>query len=438
MPDHLFRRNRNGKPAGPWIAWGYDAQGDRWQESTRQRDRRAAEARYRELERRHLDPAHARASAASLKSVFELLVEDRESQAAADPPKCSPATVGMYRQKAGTWLRVLLDLYPDLDPFPASRLSPGVVDEVLRRRRRERVKEHTLHKELTTLRAALRLAKRAGLWQGDIEELIQKGFSPGYTPRKRFASSGELPRLLEALPRNGAAMVAFVVATGARRGELFRARREHVAADLSSVHLMGTKTRLAERDVPIEHPSARELLQFALDNGAGEGGALFAEWKSPNHAIKRACVKLKLEHLCFNDLRRTFATWLRQAGVPSALVAPAMGHADTDMVDRVYGQLESSDLARQIRGSLALAAEQAAAEQAARASAEPPTPPPPPPAAPPGGAAIVQQTPRTVWTSADGVDGFETRKAPVTRGLVVGHDRLELSANGLRVRCSTN
>jgi hypothetical protein len=71
--DHLFRRKRKGKPSGPWIAWGYDAAGKRWQESTRCRDKRAAEAKYRELERLHASTSHAAATTTLAEAVTRFL-----------------------------------------------------------------------------------------------------------------------------------------------------------------------------------------------------------------------------------------------------------------------------------------------------------------------------------------------------------------------------
>jgi hypothetical protein len=49
-----------------------------------------------------------------------------------------------------------------------------------------------------------------------------------------------------------------------------------------------------------------------------------------------------------NDLRRTFATWLKQNDVDSAVVAAMMGHASTAMVDRVYGKLDEASYRRAI------------------------------------------------------------------------------------------
>jgi hypothetical protein len=44
-----------------------------------------------------------------------------------------------------------------------------------------------------------------------------------------------------------------------------------------------------------------------------------------------------------NDLRRTFASWSVQAGVPAKVIANLMGHTSTRMVDLVYGRVGPSD-----------------------------------------------------------------------------------------------
>ena len=43
-------------------------------------------------------------------------------------------------------------------------------------------------------------------------------------------------------------------------------------------------------------------------------------------------------------LRRTFAKWMRAEGMPIELIAPAMGHVDTTIVQEVYGKLTPDEL----------------------------------------------------------------------------------------------
>lgn len=45
-----------------------------------------------------------------------------------------------------------------------------------------------------------------------------------------------------------------------------------------------------------------------------------------------------------NDLRRTFASWLVQQGVPLLTVATLMGHRSTRMVEKVYGRLSAKNM----------------------------------------------------------------------------------------------
>jgi integrase len=45
-----------------------------------------------------------------------------------------------------------------------------------------------------------------------------------------------------------------------------------------------------------------------------------------------------------NDLRRTFASWLVQNGVPLLTVATLLGHSSTRMVEKVYGRLSAKNM----------------------------------------------------------------------------------------------
>ncbi len=56
--------------------------------------------------------------------------------------------------------------------------------------------------------------------------------------------------------------------------------------------------------------------------------------------------------MTLNDLRRTFATWLKLAGVADSLIAQCMGHRDTRMVERTYARLSTPDLAARLARDL--------------------------------------------------------------------------------------
>ena len=119
-----------------------------------------------------------------------------------------------------------------------------------------------------------------------------------------------------------------------------RARREDVSEDLAFVRIRGTKRKTRDRILPIVTKDQRTLLKYALEHAQGEKGQLFLYWQNVRRDLRAACVKLQIPRCSPNDLRRTCATWLRAAGTPPHLIAPLMGHADSRMVERVYGRLE--------------------------------------------------------------------------------------------------
>jgi len=142
--------------------------------------------------------------------------------------------------------------------------------------------------------------------------------------------------------------VAFIVATSACWGESCRAMRVDVAEGLSTVFIRGTKRSTRLRTVPIVGETARSLLEYTLAHAQGDDGLLFRPWTNVRRDLHVACDAVKIPPCSPNDLRRTCATWLRAAGASPDLIAPVMGHADTRMVERVYGRLPLEDLRRRL------------------------------------------------------------------------------------------
>ncbi|MFN7131992.1 MAG: hypothetical protein ACK4N5_07910, partial [Myxococcales bacterium] len=185
-----------------WYCEYYDAAGKRHQKSTRCRDRQAAEKVARQWERAGADPADAAARATTLTRALELLVLDRAELAQAG--KRSEETVVFYTKKAGHLRRVL-----GADTLPLLEVTAARVDEYISARRAERASESTIYKELVTWRSAMRIAKRRGLWSGDIDAVFPRGFSPEYEAKDRALHPDELRELLGELVADRAAQVAF-------------------------------------------------------------------------------------------------------------------------------------------------------------------------------------------------------------------------------------
>jgi integrase len=251
--------------------------------------------------------------------------------------------------KSGHLIRILEGVPDDgaYKPFPLHTLRAHHVDAYISRRRVEKVGENTISKELVTLRAALKLAKRAGLWKGDLGEIMPVAFSPEYKPRERWLPVAEVQKLLAHLRADCAVRVALILATSACASESDHVLPEDVDQEIGRVLLRGTKRPSRWRTVPIVTSWQKSLLAYAVKFAEGSDGRLFGRWGNIRRDLIAACKAAQIAPCSPNDLRRTHSHWLRAEGVPSS----------TRMVQTVYGKLSADELAARLRGVIPSAAD---------------------------------------------------------------------------------
>jgi integrase len=233
--------------------------------------------------------------------------------------------------------------------------------------------------------------------------VMPDGFDAGYEPRSRFLTPEEAPKLLAALTPDRAARVAFILAIGARWGESERARPEDVSLERGVVFLRGTKTVNAKRTLPVVGWGI-PLLEHAVRYAEGEGGLLFRPWPNVRRDLAEACARAGIPRVSPNDLRRTYATWLREHGVEPHLIGLALGHRDSRMAERVYGRLSAESLGNSLRLHLDRCSKYVANAPESEAQVRP------------------ERTP-------------EPTDFPPN---MVSRDRIELSTRGFSVHCSTD
>lgn len=319
--------------------------GTRYEFSTGCRDRRAAEARAKELERRAADPAsEARraAEAVTVQHAADLTLAHYDAEVKAGTR--AKDTADFYERKLGHVVRVL-------GAASVASIGPADVDRYIRTRREETASDHTIHKEVAALKVLLGLAKRRGWWQGDLDTLTPEGWTSGYKPRDRALTVDEVLALCAELGPDRAAQVCYAVATSAELGALERAERGDYRKEEGLVYVRGTKRETRDRQVPVVLPACADLLAFALEHAQGKKSSLFRPWRMNWRDLKAACERAKIPTCTLNDLRRTFAHWHLAAGCAFEDVARAMGHVDTTMLQRVYGRVRPEELrARMARG----------------------------------------------------------------------------------------
>lgn len=316
------------------------------------RDRKVAEIRHRELERLAADPAYRAANETTVGNAIKSFIASRRRKG------CADGTLHMYDVKT----RHIASLMGE-DTLLAW-IDAATVDDYLDARLKAGASRNTLGKEITTLRGMLKIARREGKFDRSLDTILPTEWSIDYEPRERALSMDELQRLLAYLESpnikkqgggtvrntaNQAAMVAFIVASNARLSEAYRAERGHIGKEAITVPITKTKrkTGVKARQVPITKLS-RWLVEEVLRGTEGRKGLLFDPWANIQRDLADACESLGIDRCSPNDLRRTYGTWLRAAGVAPQLIGNAMGHTDSRMVERIYGRLKPEDLKKLI------------------------------------------------------------------------------------------
>lgn len=334
------------RPGSPcWYAQWTDPRGTRHQRSTRRTRRRDAEELAAQWERETLrDPADVARERATFGEALDQLEAHLEESVAAG--RMAESTARMYAAKA----RPIVKYFGNNRKL--STLTPAAVrDYLAARRTAARVSDHTLVKEVATLRLVMRLARERGLWTGDPASLHPAELAARYEPRTRVLRADDIAALRPVLPAPRWRVVAWAIATGAELSTWPRAELADADMTAGLVRVRGTKRASRDRAVPVVLYPCAELLREAIE-GASVKGPLFRPWPNAQRDLRAAALKASIEHFSPNDLRRTFATWHVEAGVPLELLRLAMGHATTTMLERVYGRPQPSAVAELMRAQL--------------------------------------------------------------------------------------
>lgn len=332
---HLYKRN------GTFWAYYYDRANVRQRCSTRTSDPQVARARLRDFELQTTDRGtHPTEDLSDALDYFtDVTCAGR-----------SPGTVRCYKQKAAHLNRLL-------GGTPADKLNRESVERYIAARLAEGAHRHSVHKELVVLRGALKSCRARDRFHGSLEVVPE--FDSGYVPRTAYLTIDQFLRLVphlapptgatakprtierrEALVRRRALYCLLIAYASPRRGELEALQWEHV--DLGRGVILVPKGKTVGRPVRIH-----EVLRPWL-----EGFGAIAEWTGPivdpwanvGRDLPAACKRAGVPRCTPNDLRRSFASWLIQAGVSNRIVAKLLGHNTTRMVDLVYGQLDEETL----------------------------------------------------------------------------------------------
>lgn len=244
------------------------------------------------------------------------------------------ATKEMYREKGRRLLKSLGN------PF-VSDISLAMLDRYILLRSSSDpehggASKHTIQKELITVRRALKYAIRTKALH---VMPTWPEFSAEYEPRKVWLTPSEFERVCAELEPKRQLWASLAALGGMRASEVERLEWAHLAERL--MHVPGTKTERSARPVPVAPALLHRLDQVPADQRTGR---VVERWGNVRRDLHAACDRAGVKRVSPNDLRRTFASWLVQQGVPLLTVAALLGHSTTRMLEKVYGRLSQENL----------------------------------------------------------------------------------------------
>ena len=239
------------------------------------------------------------------------------------------------------------------------------------RRRRD-----TANRTLTTLKAALNWARDQRLVDDDSAWRLVKPYRGTTAARVRFLSDGEQQQLLDNAEGDVRNLIAAALMTGARFGELARLLVRDFDAANGSIFIAESKSGKA-RHVPLT-TGGRALFSLLAGGRSGSAPMLTRNgeaWRPATYqrAFHAALEAAGLSDITLHELRHSYASTMVRAGAPLMVVARALGHADTRMVEKHYAHLAPSYVADVIRSTapdLKLAPVATTRDQVARSSNE--------------------------------------------------------------------
>lgn len=222
----------------------------------------------------------------------------------------------------------------------------------------KRKRRSTANRDLTVLKAALNFAYHDGKTATDDAWRKLRPFPNVERAKLRYLSDDESRRLVNACDAGFRPMVIAALLTGARYQELTGAKVGDL--DARSGTLMLTDTKANRPRVVYLEAEGVGLFKRAAVGKTGDA-LLFPRpdgerWTASQQArpLAAACETAKIVPAAsFHDLRRTYGARLAVKGVPMAVIAEALGHADERITRRHYAHLSESYVSQQVREHVA-------------------------------------------------------------------------------------
>ncbi|MBT3368237.1 MAG: site-specific integrase [Nitrospina sp.] len=229
----------------------------------------------------------------------------------------------------------------DLENYQAKRKAKGKAD-------------NTVDSELGAIRAMIYKAFDNDMVSGQTLKAFKrtkKLLKRNGNARSRILSPDEYEALCShaALHVKNAVIIAYH--TGMRRGEILQLRWPMADMKARTITLEASMTKDNEKRIIPISPSLHETLK-GIPRALHDDHILMFRGKpldAIGKALQRACVKAGIPYgrktengFTFHDLRHSFNTNMRKAGVPESVIMAITGHSTREMFDR-YNTVDLED-----------------------------------------------------------------------------------------------
>jgi integrase len=225
-------------------------------------------------------------------------------------------------------------LEEEFGDIPLNGLTARHIESFLaRKREHDGVTIATTNRYLTTLKTILKMAVRWGYLPTSPADSLKMLKEETQIPAA--LTEDQLACLLRELPDYAQTIVTFAVDTGLRRSEMAQLNWSDVSLDDRTIVVQGSSAKNDEfRVIPMTDRVHGLLCALHQQAPLGKGQTRVLPWKDIKIALKGAGKRSGVGHVHLHMLRHTFATRLRDRGVPLDRIKELLGHKSMAMVLR--------------------------------------------------------------------------------------------------------
>ena len=253
-------------------------------------------------------------------------------------------------------IKIALDNFnSELGDIIVGQIKPVDLENYQIKRKAQGKAHGTIDKEISTAQTMVRKAFFNDLIGGNtlkIFERVDNLLRGSENARERILSLDEYHRLMDHLPAHLKPVVATAFYTGMRRGEIVGLTWNKVDLQERIIRLEAEDTKDNEaRDIPI--PDELHGILKSIPRGIHDKHVFHHNGKpikgDIRTALRRACKEAGIPYgrstkggFVFHDLRHSFNTHMRKAGVPESVIMEITGHSTRQMFDR-YNTIDTED-----------------------------------------------------------------------------------------------